>query len=334
MPPGVRMAQHDPRRIPSPAKADLDSGRRDYAAIMAPVWKLSEAIVRRVPPKDGQIFVPGAILRSMGDTHESMRSILKASEEQATQGSTASGRCYDVLYLARPQVESVFVALLLLHDWNKYGPLYRKAAWAKAVHNCHYQYLRVQHTVTGRAWWAQQVEYWRSMAGQIGITEAEAKAFLSDLTGEQLSKSERKAGSVALFPNPGDITGDGRLLHGSACEKLGDMLYYQWKQLCDPVHVGLESIMTKAYLRGDPIDSCAFMTREDVDQGIIHRSVGTSMVCITSLATAITVSLFRNDVSLIKLCADAWDSHRTGLFLSSLIWDNWARSALGILDNT
>jgi hypothetical protein len=327
------MAKHDPRRLPSPAKKDLDSGRHDYVTIMAPVWKLTEALVRRVPPRNSEVFLPSAILRAMGDTHESMRAILRASEEHAKQTGTDSGRSYDVLYLARPQVESVFVGLLLLHDWNKYGPLYRKAAWAKSVHICHYHYLRVRNTASGQAWWNEQVGYWRAMAAELGITEAEAKAAIADLTGESLSPREKQA-AIAFFPTPGQVTRDDlRLLRGSPCEKLGDMLFYQWSHLCDPVHVGLESIMTKAHLRGDPVDKVDFMTQEDLDQGIIHRSVGTSMVCITSLATAITVSLFRGELPLIKLCAEAWDSHRTGLALSSLIWDDWARQALGILES-
>lgn len=325
------MADPQPMGIPSAPRTELETSERDYLAMAEPVWKTVTGVVNRLSEHSARRrSVLAHLLLNMQETHESMRAILRHAEETEKRLNKLTGSYYDMAYLARPQVETVFVGLLILADETTYLPMYHRSGWAHRATASYYEYMALRGTRQGEEWWKKQKDGLARSAAKLGITQAEINATLADLCRTELTPEQSRQ-RIRLFPVPTAVVKKG-LLAKSKHARLAEFLWRDWKFLCAPAHVDIGYVGARAFLRGDDVDLIQEVSREDVlARELIYGTIVPSLLAVLSLSTAIVSDHFMHEHALLRTCSDAWEQWYDGLSLARRLWDDWAREALGIL---
>lgn len=233
----------------------------------------------------------------------------------------------DGVLLARPQVDALFVGLLLLVNRERYMPLLSRGAWISDVRGALYDLRQSRSTANGRSAYQVQRRVFLENAAAAGIPRATAVQILDDAAGDELEKLDTAKNRL---PSVSDALHDG-VFDGTRFEALAPLIWWPWKRLSDSAHLSVNLVLTRAFLRGDDVSCGEGIARSVVIRGIHRNSILISLVSMLTLATAITVQEYADDDKLFRRCADAWDRIANGDPTARAVWDGWARAALRVL---
>jgi hypothetical protein len=311
------------------AQAPLATHIVDFSDMVDRVRIAMNSAIAAVSPGDHEGRDLSDILKSMWETHGSMVSIYKAAERQEIQEGKRTGRWMDALLLARPQYDALFVALLLAYDYVKWNPAYRKAGWAAEARQCLYVHRRYKKAPAGRPLHAENLQKLKKLAGKLKVTPKEWAATTGEVrgNGDPCRCGATNADIIKRFPTPGEIVNRNcNMLAGGPYEHLAQLLWQQWKFLCDPAHIGMSLLAFKSVLRGDGEIGDA-----DRDSAIEERVIGgaiyPSFVAIMTLVTVLALRVPR-DVGMRTKVTQGWKDLDEGTLEGSIIWTGWARQAL------
>lgn len=195
------------------------------------------------------------------------------------------------MLLARPQIEAVFIALLILHNEEECVPRYHRAGWATKTSASYSTYQALQGCPGFDEWWEEQRVH-----------------FLRDGAPLAVIDSRVNRGRCAI----GRCRCPGRSSKTTCWPVLGSRasrpLYRRWKIACDPVHFGLPILAAKTFLRGGPVDNVTDIERAHYLTGDVHHnSLIRSMVALITCSTAIAIGRFEDDQILRGYCTRAWE---------------------------
>lgn len=230
------MSKEKFRGAPPVAKHDLDTSSVEYKELSTLVWSVFDYVLGKLDMRARQDFYIASLLKSMRETHKSMRAILGVAADYEKQTGQQTGSHYDAVLLARPQIESVFIGLLILYDERKYVPWYQKAGWAAGARARHYYCISVSDaTPIGMQWCRNAQDMYKKIAISLGITKAEEEATYAYIRGDELT-DEEKDNRIKEFPTVGKMMDeqnkDGHMLKGSSFEGLAELLLRQTKSRC------------------------------------------------------------------------------------------------------
>ena len=148
------MAESDNMRgRPPRLTVPLETDSREYAELVGPIWAFMDGVVNRLYIPGGQaVSVFAMLLKSMNETNESMRAILRDAEKSESQESVTTGRHYDAVLLTRPQIESAMTGMLILQD-DKWKIQYERAAWKSRLRQAYLGHLQVGAIDGADEWW-------------------------------------------------------------------------------------------------------------------------------------------------------------------------------------
>lgn len=313
---------------PGVAEHDMITDEVPYDALASLVWvAVGRAVIVARNEDYAEVVIP-QLLRSMRETHDSMRAIISAAQKVEQKKHEPTGRWADAVVLARAQFDAVFIGLLLVHDDEKWGPAYYKAGWATDAQRHYYVMRRFRNTPWGRS--ARNSNIWKlkQLAIRVRVTTKEWIATLADIREKPLRFGAKTQDRIKPFPTPGQVT---RLLKGGSYELLADLLWQQWKFLCDPAHAGLSTLELRHRLRDEKLGDVDGQRRNTtIETEIISQSLLPSFVAIMTLVT-VFASRHKDDTELLAAVTKAWDLLEKGTFEGGIIWEQWARGAMGIL---
>lgn len=314
-------------RQPETAAERVERAEMAYRDLIAPLTELRASIVDLLRGPDQSSHILSDLVLSMWETHESMRAILKAAEEYEGETGRLTGGHADAILLARPQLESVFIALLILHDERDYVPKYHRAGWAATLRSQYATYEAMKDRQEIVDWWERQKDLFVTLGAKWGLTEANLAVIIAQARDEPIAE-DRRAYRIRPLPIPGEIV-DRNLLAGSAFAALIAPLYRQWKIACDPVHLGIPILAAKTFLRGGAIDNVPEIDRAVyLTSDIHHNSIIQSVVALLTCTTAIAISRFETESELLDKCGEAWAPIQARVPSAISIWNDWAASAL------
>ena len=150
-------------------------------------------------------------------------------------------------------------------------------------------------------------------------------------------------------------------LAGGEYERLGQLLWQQWKFLCDPSHIGIWILAFRGYLLilafskkhhrcPKPLylsmlglvtvclalqvsirnPSRRGLNQEAIKERVIQDALLPSLVVLMTLVTIILRRLPANPDLWAKV-DEGWRGLDSGTIVGGIIWDEWARNALGVL---
>ncbi len=298
-----------------------------YQDLIAPINELRRAVVQHLRGPEETTHILGDLAISMWETHESMRAILKAAEEYEQDAEHLTGGHADAILLARPQLEAVFIALLILLDEQEYVPRYHRAGWAATLRSSYETHRALGHVDEIANWWTRQQQLFVEQGAVWGLTEAHLAVVVAEARDDELTP-EQRAFRVRPLPMPGAIVNES-LLEGSAFAALAEPLYRQWKVACDPVHLGIPILAAKSFLRGGAIDNVTGIDRAVyLTSDIHHNSIIRSAIGMLTCLTAIVVGRFGTDRQLLDRCVESWGLLRAHVPAAITIWNGWAESAI------
>jgi len=312
---------------PPPATSPLAQGGKAHDELTRPTFTLIERLVSRLGG-DGPSFNPaGQLLLSMRDCHESIR-VLFASAEVRNTGAARAAAVSSVL-LARPQVESAFVGMILGADKNKYPRMWIRSSWVSQVRGALADQRQFGGELRGRSAFLKNAE-------AAGIEPSRAVAVVDDRTGHAL---EELSAEARPFPNPSESLAPRKgkspagPLVGTIFEPLARLLHPIWRHLCDPSHVGAHLVVTRAALRTEDAVVLGGLTPHEIVAGLHREAFGVSITSMLSLCSAYIASHYR-DVGMMADAGIAWDQIRHGDPGARGIYDGWAKAALHLVDAT
>lgn len=309
------------------AKRDLDVAEHDHEAIARPIWTAIERCSAAISPSSpgDKILVP--LMRAMRETHGSMRAVFTAAE-RIDKSDRPTGRWVDMLLLARPQYDAAFIALLVAHDENTWVPRYGKAGWAAHALRHFFMFRRFANTPAGKKLKETNIDRLTKSAQWVGVTQREYDATIAEVLGQPPPPGSTEADRIKPLPTPGEALHE---LAGGHYEELGRLLYQQWKFLCDPAHVGIASIWLRGIIRGDHSGAVPPRLREQfIHDHIVVHSIVPSFVAIMTVASVFGFR-HRDNPDLLAAIVNAWRPLERSTIEGSIIWDGWARQALGVL---
>lgn len=319
----------DPKLFdPGKAKRDLERLEYDHDAVAQPIWAAVEYSVNAISSSSPGDKIIVALLHAMRETHDSMRAIFIAAQKiEAMNGPT--GRCVDMLLLARPQYDAAFIALLMAQDENTWVPKYGKAGWAANVRLHFFMFRRFEKMPSGAALKKSNIERLTMQARRVGVTQQECNATIADVLDESPPAGTTNDDRIKPLPTPMILL---KHLKDGPYEELGRLLYQQWKFLCDPAHVGIASLWLRGIIRGGQPGAVPSDLREE----FIHNHVVAPAIVPSLVAIMSVVSLFayrhKDNPDLLAAVVEAWRPLERGTIEGSIIWDGWARQALGVLE--
>ena len=269
------------------------------------------------------------LLHAMKETHSSMRAVFTAAgcmEKKEGQ----SRRWVDMLLLARAQYGALFNGLLVAHDENSWGPRYRKAGWASMACRHFYSLRPFGNTPAGDSTRRTNLKRLKAMARREGVTVREWIATTAEVRGVALRFGATTKDRIEALPTPGAIVNCSDFKSGLYA-KLGRLLWQHWKFLCDPAHVEIATLWLRVLIRDVPADCVPRGARDEfIYSHVVAQSLVPSLVAVLTL-TAVLALRNRHHGNLMAKLVKAWEPFEKGAFESGIIWDVWAREALGIL---
>lgn len=315
---------------PGPAQQDMITDEVDHAVVADAVWTAMERAIAASTERDYAAVNIPHLLRSMKETHGSMRAVFTASEQIETNKKEPTGRWADMLILSRAQFDAVFVGLLLAHNNQEWGPKYYKACWATEAQRHVYALRRFRNTPTGRNLRNRNIYKLKLRARACQVTTKEWIATLAEIRGTPLRFGATLQDRIKPLPTPGQIV-QRNLLVGGAYADLASVLWQQWKFLCDAPHAGLSSIVLRHALRSEQFGKLGELVREKmIYQEVVARSLIPSFVAIMTLVTVLATR-HKENAELMAEVTKAWGHLEKGTMEGGIVWDNWARHALGVL---
>lgn len=316
--------------LPEPKKEDLTQAEVAYNQLMQPIRGLLSDVCRLLDAPQDQPYILRSLLRSMRDTHESIIAVIIRAKKWEKDAGKLTGRAADAVPLARVQFDGVFIGLLILHDPSTYCPLYHKAGWAALVKEIEFIGRHIGETVAGKPWLNEQRSRYSEMASNLAIPQEEQIVTLAEAKGEPPPEAFKHA-RIRPFPTPGHVV-SGSLLRDGPFKVLGELLWQQWKFLCDPAHMGILLLALKNALRGDPVHTITKVSREDmIHFEVENDSVIPSILAMLCLLTAIVKAAPHGDTTDLRLrLIDAWKPLAEGVAFGSILWSGWTKKALGI----
>ncbi len=258
-----------------------------------------------------------------------MRAIFTAAEK-IEKMDRPTGRWVDMLLLARPQYDAAFVGLLVAQDEKTWVLKYGKAGWASMALRHFFMFRRFENTPSGRQLTQMNIDRLTKMAEWIGVTQTECDATIADVLGKSPPQGVSRSDRIKPLPTPGDVLKQG-LLKGGDYEELGRLLYQQWKFLCDPAHVGIGSLWLRETIRGGYGGAIPPHSREDfIWNHVVQQAILPSLVAIVTVASVFGFRR-RSNAELLAAIVKAWQPLESGSVEGSIIWQGWARRALGVL---
>ncbi len=318
----------DPRRFDAgQAKREPEVAEFDHDAVARPIWTAVEACAAAIGPKSpgDKILVP--LMQAMRETHGSMRAVYTAAEKIEQKGA-ATGRWVDMLLLARPQYDAAFVGLLVAQDENKWVRKYGKAGWAAEAIHQYFLFRYLKETPIGGKLENVNIKRLKQTAKWVGVTLQEYDATIAEVLGKKPPRGCTATHRIESLPTPGKALPH---LKGGPFEELGRLLYQQWKFLCDPAHVGIQSIWLRGMIRGGQRGAVPPSDRQKfIHDHVVLRSIGTSFVAILTIASVFGYR-HRENADLLAAIVKAWKPLERSSIEGSIIWNGWARPALGVL---
>jgi hypothetical protein len=329
---GAKPPKIDPHRFDAgAARRDLVVTEIDHDAVARPIWAAIEACSGAINPMSPGDKILVALMQAMRETHNSMRAIYTAAglmEKKEGQ----SGRWVDMLLLARAQYDAAFNGLLVAHDEAQWAPRYRKAGWAAMARQHFYGLRRFKNTSAGASLKPVNLRRLKAMARCEGVTVREWVATAAEVRGTSLRCSATTADRIDPLPTPGEIVAKKYLADGSY-EALGRLLWQHWKFLCDPAHVGIATLWLRVLIRDVPQDCVPIGRRQEfINEHVVSQSVIPSLVATLTLVAVFAVR-HQDNPDLLAKVVTAWGPLEHTLE-GGVVWDGWARGALGVLAPT
>lgn len=202
----------------------------------------------------------------------------------------------------------------------------RMSGWAAEARRWFYQYRWIRKVHGYQDLHAENVAKLKNWARGLGITARQWIATLAEVRGRQLRFGAAPKDKIRPFPTPGDAL---KSLRGGSFEQFRLLAWQQWKLLCDPAHVGLSVLVSKAVLReGQNLPAAA--REQYIDQDVVSRAIVPSLVAIMTLCTLLG-TMTPVCVELRPKLVDGWRELDTGTMAGEIIFREWAREALDIL---
>lgn len=313
---------------PGIARQDMITDEVDHDALANQIWTAMErAIAAAANYNYAEVNIP-QLLRSMRETHGSMRAVYTAATRVEDAKKEPTGRWADMLILSRAQLDAVFIGLLLAHDPQKWGPKYYKSGWATDAQMHFYAMRRFVGLKSEQEIRNRNVFCLKMRARFCQVTAKEWIATLSAVRGKPMRFGATNDDRIKPFPTPGQIAD---LLKGGRYEALGVLLWQEWKFLCDPAHAGLATLTLRHAMRDQQIGDVGSAKRaEMIQQEVLARSIHPSLVAIMTLTTVLAV-MHRDNPDLLAAVVEGWKILEQGTREGGIIWDNWASGALGVL---
>lgn len=315
---------------PGVAQQDMITDEIDHEIVAGAVWIAMERAIAAATERDYAAVNIPHLLRSMKETHGSMRAVFTAAECIEKNKKEPSGRWADMLILGRAQFDAVFVGLLLAQDNQGWGPKYYKACWATEAQRHVYALRRFRNTPTGRSLRNGNIRKLKLRARACQVTARQWIATLAEIRATPLRFGATQRDLIKPLPTPGQIV-QRNLLAGGAYADLASVLWQQWKFLCDAPHAGLSSIVLRHALRTEQLGKLGEPIREKmIYQEVVNRSLTPSFVAIMTLVTVLAIR-HKEDAELMASATKAWEYLEKGTLEGGIVWDRWARQALGVL---
>lgn len=313
---------------PGLAQEDMITDTVDHDQLAVSIWTAMErATAATGKATYADINIP-QLLRSMRETHGSMRAIYTAAKQIEDKRKEPTGRWADMLVLARSQFDALFIGILLAHDPEQWGPKYYKAGWATEAQHIFYAMRRFASVPSGREIYNHNVHSMKGRARLVQVTLKEWIATLASVRGKPLRCGAVESDKIKSFPTPGQIV---ELVKGGAYEKIAGLLWQEWKTLCDPAHSGLATIALRHAIRDQQVGELGSSKREKaIQEEILARSAHPSLVAIMTLTTILALQ-HRNIAEVMAAVIKGWEILEKGTREGGIVWDNWARHALGVL---
>lgn len=316
---------------PQQARQALRTGIFQHDDIAHPVWVAVERVAVAPATQDYATVNIAQILRSMRETHDSMRAVATGAENLERKTGETTGRWADALTLARAQFDAVFVGLLIAHDHGIWGPRYYKSGWAADASRYFYAMRWYKRTPEGKLLFNKNVHALKVRAKAVQVSAKEWIATLADIRGSSLRFGAIKGDRIDPFPTPGASR---KHLRGGNFDALAELLYKNWKFLCDPAHAGLATVSLRNALRSGQLGRVGEQRyRDAINQEVIARSIIPSLVAIITLTTVLAVRKRANH-DVMAAVVNAWTTLEQGTVEGAILWENWARATLGVLPAT
>jgi hypothetical protein len=207
-----------------------------------------------------------------------------------------------MLLLGRAQYDAVFVGLLLVHDEPTWGVRY-KAGWGASAIRHFFLARRYRKTPAAEELRYKNVRKLKAGAKYQGVTAREWTATTAEVRGLSFHRGATQADATKPLPTPGEVVAKGLLAPGKY-EHLARLLWQQWKFLCDPAHIGIETIWARHLLRGEG-DLPPEERQEFIRARVAEPALVPSLVAVTTLTTVLAVE-HMSDPDLFAKVIEPW----------------------------
>lgn len=270
----------------------------------------------------GYRFVLENLLVSMKDIHRVIRRIYKDFSKDAGPEQLCA------FPLARQQLEVVFTLAILLQRDEEILSIYEKSSLVDIYKRFIYETEETKHLSRFKDANEKRRDLLLDRMKGISLSLLlspfkeddikEIEGFV--LSGEKLT--------LPQFPRPKSIIS--RLSENSLNESLVKILlrlYVEYEWLCNYTHFSFWSGSSRAVLTTEHagIDKERYMENE-TREPIVVRSYLALLTALTDVSRYI-----RDPVTLRARLCDAWSPFERADFLGKFIWNNWAKSVIGVL---
>jgi len=298
----------------------IRSALQQHLVIFKPVSVLLKAIFTRLTITDLSLHTLNQILNSMIETHRSMYIILHSSANFESKHKKFTGAHADALILTRPQIDSSFLILMLLHGDIDQVKKYHRSTWFSSFilisNGLHKRNLDETNNLIV---WNKITKVFGILGLKSGLNEEEIDSVFN------ACRNNRKPQDIPNIRTPRTRSIATKLLDNPLLKNLVAPLLEQYEIACDTTHVGISILAPKSLLRGD-FESPEELTRNEyLIDNIYHDSLSISIITLLTCSSAITLRMFDDDCELRNLCLTAWNEITKQVYLSTIIWNDWAK---------
>lgn len=326
-------SQEYPRGYPPKTTSPIVGRIIEWSEFYEPIKALADAVDARIINSDKDAAIRQLIL-SMLDIDRSMRRILVSCENQEADGGELTGCWLDATILARPQLETLFLILLVLTDEEKYFLWHEQWSAISLCKQVDWQASQYSSPEEFDDLLRHQILLADTACERLGIDDRERKLHVAKAQGA-CPKDEWRTRRISQFPGPSDVFQQ-KLLRNSPCHALGDIMYHHYNFLCGPVHASARFAGEKSILR-QSISEAESMSSASRRNFIMNRvqpdSILMSSLSIVSACTAIAVSRksLKNDHTLYRPISNAWNYFERHHAVGKAVYQGWAKTALNIM---